>query len=80
MASKDSPSIEAEIDFNYEDDRKEFSGNPRNATLHASFDDDGQNRVSITFDLGRKQADSITLTFDSEEFVQKLVRAIANGF
>lgn len=79
MATKDLPSIEAEVGFNYDDDKKEFSEKPRNATLISSIDEDGQSKVSISFDLGRKEDDDITLTFDTEEFVQKLVRAIAFG-
>lgn len=79
MATKDLPSIEAEIDFNYNGDKEEFSEKPRNATLISSIDEDGQSKVSISFDLGRKEDDDVTLTFDTEEFVQKLVRAIAFG-
>ncbi len=77
MATKNSPSIEAEISFNYDDDKKEFSKKPRNVTLISSIDEEGQSKVSISFDLGRKEDDYVTLTFDTEEFVQKLVRAIA---
>lgn len=79
MATKDLPSIEAEVSFNYYDDKKEFSEKPRNATLISSIDEEGQSKVSISFDLGRKEDDDVTLSFDTEEFVQKLVRAIAFG-
>ena len=79
MGTKNFPSIEAEIDFNHDDDKREFTTKPRIATIFSSIDEEGQSKVSISFDLGRKEDDDMTLTFDTEEFVQKLVRAIAFG-
>ena len=79
MASKDLPSIEGEVSLNYDEDKKEFTEKPRQVTIYSSIDEDGQSKVTISFELGRKEDDDFALTFDSEEFMQKIVRAIAFG-
>lgn len=79
MASKNLPSIEGEVSLNYDEDKKEFTEKPRQVIIHSLIDEEGQSKVTISFDLGRKEDDDINLTFDSEEFVQKIIRAISFG-
>lgn len=76
---KDLPSIEAEVGFNYDDDGKEFGQGPRTVIISSSIDEDNTSIINLSFDLGRKEDDDITLTFEAEEFMQKLIRAIAHG-
>ncbi len=79
MVDKDMPSIEAETSFNYDDDKKEFGQGPKRVTLHSSIDEDSSSTISFGFDLGRKEDDDLTLTFEVEELMQKIARAIAFG-
>ena len=64
--------IVAGVDFNYEADRDEFKGADRIIRLNRFIDEDGQDVLGITFDLGRKEDDSMSLILPFEEFVTKI--------
>ena len=65
--------IVAEVDFNYDDDKTEFKTNDRIARLNRFIDEDGQDMLGITFDLGRKEDDSMNLVFPCREFREKIM-------
>ena len=79
MSDKDMPSIVGEVSLNYDKDKKEFGEQPRQVLIHSSVNEEGTSVITINFNLGRQEDDDMSLTFDTEEFVQKLVRAIAFG-
>lgn len=64
--------IVAGVDFNRDDDKKEFNLNDRVVGISCSK----EGRLFLSVNLGRKEDDQFYLDFDLEEFVQKLVRAI----
>jgi len=64
--------IIAEVDFNHEDDREAFGVGNRVASLNRFTNDEGQDRIGITFALGRKQDDTINVIVPSSEFIEKL--------
>lgn len=77
---KEYPDMVGGVDFNYHEDNKEFGTNSqRKITLSACVDEEGIPKISISFELGRKAEDTITLSFDTEEFMQKISRAIVYG-
>lgn len=59
--------IIAETTFNRDDDANEFGSQRRIIDIAA-----GENIVSFSFELGRKDGDTITLLFDWPEFLLKL--------
>ncbi len=68
------------VDFNYDADTKEFGMNThRKVDLFGMIDEQGTPIVSLSFDLGRKEDDSVTITLDFEEFIQKMLRAMIFG-
>ena len=68
------------IDFNYQDDKKEFGETmQRIVGLSASVDEEGIPKINISFELGRKEDDTVTLSIDAEEFMQKISRAMIYG-
>ncbi len=73
------PKVIAEVEFNRLDDRKEFSDEPRIVSLWAYTRDDGQHEISLSFGLGRKEEDDVTLFINAEEFAQKLIEALINS-
>lgn len=70
------PKIIAKIGFNRTDDKKEFSDEPRIVSLLADTEEDGRHEISLSFELGRKEEDDITLFINAEEFAQKLIEAL----
>ena len=67
--------IVARIDFNWDNDKKEFGGNTRIVSLN-SFIEDGDIKVSLSLGLGRKEDDTFNLTFDVMGFTQKLIATL----
>lgn len=67
--------IVAEIEFNRDDDGKEF-GSIKRVVYMNCFTDEGKDKIALTFFLGRKEDDTSTLVFDIEEFFCKAIRAI----
>ena len=67
-----SEKIVAGVDFNYEDDKDEFKMADRIVRLNRFVDEDGQDVLGITFDLGRKEDDSMNLILPFKEFVTKI--------
>lgn len=58
--------IIAEIDFNRDDDKKEYGTDNRIVRV-SRFKEDGLSKVGITFNLGRREDDAITLVFGVAE-------------
>ncbi len=58
--------IIAEIDFNRDDDAKEYSPDNRIVRIYR-HKEDVLNKVSISFELGRRDDDTVTLSFDVAE-------------
>ena len=79
MTNKYIPTIISEIEFNYSQDKREFKEKDRKVTISHHMGDDGVSRINLSFELGRKEEDDISLIFETEEFMQKLARAIAFG-
>ena len=77
---KEYPNMVGSLDFNYDQDKKEFGMNTqRKITLSACVDEDGMTKINISFELGRKEDDTVTLSVDTEEFMQKISRAMIYG-
>ena len=64
--------IIGEVDFNYDDDKREFNRGDRIVRLNHLIDEDKQDSVAITFELGRKEDDGITLLLPRTALLQKL--------
>ncbi|KKN29445.1 hypothetical protein LCGC14_0844100 [marine sediment metagenome] len=83
MREKDLPSIIAEIGFNYDEDKKRFSvvneGHDRIVDLCGGIGDKGETIISISVVLGNKPDDTISLTFDGQELISKIVQAMVYG-
>ena len=76
----DYPDMVGSIDFNYDNDKKEFGINlQRIVSISAYIDDEGIPKISISFELGRKEDDTVTLSIDAEEFMQKISKAMLYG-
>ena len=67
--------IVAEIDFNRDDDKEEYSCDPRVVRL-SSFEDNGTPKIGLSFNLGRREDDSISLVFDCERLLATEIEAI----
>ncbi len=77
---KEYPDMIGSIDFNYDADKKEFRGSmQRIVDLSACVNEDGIPKINISFELGRKEDDTVTLSIDAEEFMQKISRAMIYG-
>ena len=77
---KEYPDMVGSIDFNYDDDKKEFGMNmQRIVDISAYVDENGIPKIGISFELGRKEDDTVTLSIDAEEFMQKVSRAMIYG-
>ena len=64
--------VVAEISFNYPEDAEEFKDSDRIIRLNRFTSEEGQNVVAITFNLGRKEDDSISLVLPYAELIEKL--------
>jgi len=64
--------IVAEVDFNYEEDEKEFGRGDRIVSLNRFTDEEKQDVLGITFKLGRKEDDTMNLILPYREFIQKV--------
>ena len=60
------------VDFNYEDDKDEFKRGDRIVRLNRFIDEDGQDVLGMTFNLGCKEDDSMSLILPFGEFVTKI--------
>jgi hypothetical protein len=76
---KDMQSMVGEIDFDYDKDRKEFGAGDRIVRLISCVNEEGIPVISLIFNLGREEDDSITLQLNSEEFIQKFLITSMNG-
>lgn len=77
---KDLPSMVGNVEFNYDVDKKEFGMNTeRKVDLFGQVDEQGTPVVSLSFELGRKEDDTVTITLEFEEFIQKMLRAMIFG-
>lgn len=65
--------IVSEIDFNHDDDKVEFKINDRIVRLNRFADEEGQDTLAITFNLGRKEDDSMGLMLPYKEFKDKIM-------
>jgi hypothetical protein len=64
--------IVAEVGFNYDKDAEEFGKEDRIVSLNRFTDEEGQDVIGISFNLGRKEDDTFNLILPSGEFIQKL--------
>jgi len=84
MSEIDLPEIIGEIEFNYDEDKKEFCENPngrnqRIVNIYGCVNEDGRLHLSLSCVLGRKKDDTISLSFDGEELLRKLQQALIFG-
>ena len=79
MSDRDLPTIEGEVDFNYDEDKKGFGLGSRLVVISSNISEQGESKTTMSFVLGQKKDDDISVTFDTEELVQKIARAIAFG-
>lgn len=63
----------ADIDFNWDDDKKEF-GTADKVVRMCRFKEEDTHKVGFSFELGRKDDDTLNLTFELAE----LLTAIAS--
>lgn len=80
----DLPSIIGEVEFNYDEDKKEFCINPHGANnrivdIYGCIKEDGKLQLSLSFVLGRKDDDTISINFDGEELLKKIQQALIFG-
>lgn len=68
--------IVAEVDFNYDKDTQKFGRGDRIVRLNCFVDEDKQPTVGITFNLGAKADDTVSLCLPLDEFMVKLGKAI----
>lgn len=64
--------IVTEVGFNYPGDNEEFGRGDRIVSLNRFNDEANQDVLGITFKLGRKEDDSISLVLPYREFVEKV--------
>lgn len=64
----------ADIDFNRDDDRKEFGTADKVVRVYR-FKEEDEHKVGFSFELGHKEEDVLHLTFELAE----LLTAIANS-
>ena len=64
--------IVTEVDFNWPEDKEEFGCDDRVVSLNRFNDEENQDVLGITFKLGRKEDDSISLVLPYKEFAEKL--------
>jgi len=64
--------IVVELDFNYPEDSTEFGGNDRVMRLNRFPDSEEGEKVALSFELGRKEDDTITLSLPYSELLAKL--------
>ena len=81
---KDLPEIISEVGFNYDDDKKEFSKYPngtnrRIVDLCGGVSEDSSLVITLSLALGRKDDDTMSLTFDAEELLNKILKALVFG-
>ncbi len=83
MREKDLPSIIGEIGFNYAEDEKRFSvvnnGCSRIVDLCGGIGDNGEPLITLSVALGNKVDDTISLSFDGGELIQKIIQAMVFG-
>ena len=64
--------IAAEIDFNRVEDKEEFGTEDRIVRVNRFAEEDGQDVLGITFELGRQEDDSMNLILPYPEFLDKI--------
>lgn len=70
------PAIKTDLDCNIDDDKEEFDvAYSRLSTINC-FYDEGEPKISLTFNMGRKKDDTMSLIFDVVEFTSKVTEAI----
>ena len=80
----DLPELIGNVDFNYDEDRKEFCENPhgkerRLVDLCGGIDEDYSQRITLSFKLGRKSDDTISISFNATELINKIQQAVVFG-
>jgi len=65
------------VDFNRNDDREEFPKENRFATMFAYLLEDGEVKITMAFELGRKEDDDMILEFDADELILAIFKALA---
>ena len=68
----ESQKIVAEVDFNYDQDKKRFGMGDRIVRLNRFANEEGQEVLGITFELGIKEDDTMNLILPYREFTQKV--------
>jgi len=76
--SKGLPEMVGNIGFNYDDDKEEFGGGMRVVNISSCAEEE-KIEITLSFNLGRKQYDDVSISLDAKEFMQKLVEAIFHG-
>jgi len=64
--------IIADVDFGKDDDKKEFGTDDKVVRIYR-FRKDERHCVSFSFELGRKDADTILLTFELGELLTAII-------
>ena len=64
--------IVAKISFNYDKDEEEFGKGNRIVSLNRFTDEEGQDVIGITFELGPEEDHTLRLALPSIEFIEKL--------
>ncbi len=69
-------SIIGEVDYNYDEDRNEFGSDDKQIKINAIINSEGTSILILSFNLGRKEDDSINISLDLDEFNLKIARAM----
>ncbi|HUV46276.1 MAG TPA: hypothetical protein VMW45_04335 [Dehalococcoidia bacterium] len=64
--------IVAEVDFNYDQDKKRFGMGDKIVHLNRFTNEEGQEVLGITFELGVKEDDTMNLILPYKEFAEKV--------
>ena len=62
----------ADIDFNWDDDKKEFGTDDKVVRI-CRFKEEDEHKVSFVFELGRKEDDTLNLTFELAQLLTAIV-------
>lgn len=73
------PEIIADVGFNRDDDIKEFGCGSKIVSINYFEEDTGEKKLGLSFNLGHKEDDTITLVFDCKELLSKEVEAITEA-
>ncbi len=74
--NKDLPSIVGKVSFDYDDDNKKFGQGDRIVNITGQIDDEGTPVIILSFNLGRKEDNSVTLVIEADEFIKKFLMAM----